>query len=124
MGRRRAPSSWRGGRLHTDPQSSRWQVSDGYQLHPVYWVTWIGAAAFAAREGARLARRAELAELTASCTGPVASAGYRFADGELRLGPAARWLHGAAWNTPGTPEEIHRPRWRHLAGSSPRLISG
>jgi len=40
-------------------------------------------------------------------------------------GPASRrpipvtcWLHGAAWNTPGTPEEIHRPRDRHLSGAS------
>jgi formylglycine-generating enzyme required for sulfatase activity len=139
----------RGGRLHYDPQANRWRISDGYQQHPVYWVTWIGAAAFAAWEGARLPRRAELADLTASCTGPVTNAGYRFADvtpvaeprcgtgdihhllGNLQVwcsdgpdeeevchGPAARWLHGAAWNTPGTPAEIHRPRWRHLAGSS------
>jgi hypothetical protein len=138
-----------GGRLHYDQRASRWRVSDGYQMHPVYWVTWIGAAAFAAREGARLPRRAELAELTASCTGPVANAGYQFADvtpviepglgdqdihhllGNLQVwcgdgpgdeelchGPAARWLHGAAWNTPATPQEIHWPRWRHLEGSS------
>lgn len=139
----------RGGRLHYDPDARRWRVSDGYELHPVYWVTWIGAAAFAASQGARLPRRAELMELTAQRTGAVLNAGYRFADvtpviepglddgdihhlpGNLQVwcgdgpatadlcdGPAARWLHGAAWNTPDTPEEIHRPRWRHLAGSS------
>ena len=44
----------RGGRLHYDPDASRWQVSEGYERHPVYWVTWTGAAAFAAWEGARL----------------------------------------------------------------------
>jgi hypothetical protein len=33
-------------------------------------------------------------------------------------GPAVRWLHGAAWNTPGTPDQIHRPRHRHLLGAS------
>ena len=32
--------------------------------------------------------------------------------------PASRWLHGAAWNTPGTPEEIRRPRARHPSGAS------
>ena len=139
----------RGGRLHYDSGVRRWRVSDGYELHPVYWITWIGAATFAAWQGARLPRRAELIELTVPHTGPVLNAGYRFADvtpaiepglgdgdihhltgnlqvwcgdgpdaGQLCDGPAARWLHGAAWNTPDTPEEIHRPRWRHLAGSS------
>jgi hypothetical protein len=37
---------------------------------------------------------------------------------DLCEGPAARWIYGAAWNTPGTAEAIHQPRWRHLAGSS------
>ena len=37
--------------------------------------------------------------------------------------PASRWLHGAAWNTPGTPEEIRRPRGRHLSrGVGIRLV--
>lgn len=139
----------RGGRLQYHPGAGRWRISDGYEMHPVYWVTWIGAATFAAWEGARLPRRAELTELTARRTDPVRNAGYKFAEatsvtepglgdgdihhlvgnlqvwcsdgpdaGDLCAGPAARWLHGAAWNTPGTAEEIHRSRWRHLAGSS------
>jgi hypothetical protein len=139
----------RGGRLHHDPAASRWRVSDGYEGHPVYWVTWIGAAAFAAWEGARLPSRAEITRLTMTSTRPVQNAGYRFPDvapvtepglgdedihhlaGNLQVwcsdgpdaagllgGPAARWLHGAAWNTPGTPEEIHRARARHMTGSS------
>jgi formylglycine-generating enzyme required for sulfatase activity len=139
----------RGGRLHHDPAASRWQVSDGYERHPVYWVTWIGAAAFAAWEGARLPSRAEITRLTMTSTRPVQHAGYRFPDvapvtepglgdedihhlaGNVQVwcsdgpdaavllgGPAARWLHGAAWNTPGTPEEIHRARARHMTGSS------
>ena len=139
----------RGGRLHYDPDARRWQVSEGYERHPVYWVTWTGAAAFAAWEGARLPRRHELAELTARHTDLVPNAGYRFTDvtpvtepglgdgdihhlvgnlqvwcsdgpgtAELCEGPAARWMYGAAWNTPGTAEAIHQPRWRHLAGSS------
>ena len=37
---------------------------------------------------------------------------------ELHDGQAARWLHGAAWNTPATREEIHRARHRHLTGCS------
>jgi hypothetical protein len=37
---------------------------------------------------------------------------------ELHDGPAARWLHGAAWNTTATREEIHRARHRHLTGCS------
>lgn len=139
----------RGGRLHHDPDAGRWRVSEGYEIHPVYWVTWIGAASFAAWDGARLPRRAELTELAAPRTAPVRNAGYKFADattviepgrgdgdihhlvgnlqvwcsdgpgsGDLCGGPAARWLHGAAWNTPDTAEEIHRSRWRHLTGSS------
>ncbi|MEW1837691.1 hypothetical protein AB0392_07035 [Nonomuraea angiospora] len=44
----------RGGRLHRDPVSGRWMVSPGFENHPAYWVTWIGAAAFAARHSARL----------------------------------------------------------------------
>ena len=50
----------RGGRLHRDPATGRWHVSEGYEHHPVYWVTWIGAAAFAAWSNARLPTRAEL----------------------------------------------------------------
>ena len=34
------------------------------------------------------------------------------------LARAARWLHGAAWNTPATLDEIHQPRGRHLLGAS------
>ena len=32
--------------------------------------------------------------------------------------PVTRYLHGAAWNTPGTREEVSRPRSRHLLGAS------
>ena len=49
----------RGGRLHAGA-SGRWRVSPGYEHHPVYWVTWIGAAAYAAWAGARLPAHAEL----------------------------------------------------------------
>ena len=54
----------RGGRLHPDRHTGAWAVSPGYEDYPVYWVTWVGAAAFAARNGARLPAQAAQAELT------------------------------------------------------------
>ncbi|GGU89929.1 hypothetical protein GCM10010182_00450 [Actinomadura cremea] len=145
----------RGGGLQHDAANRRWTVSPGYEQRPAYWVTWIGAAAFAARHGAALPTRAELLTATAGDGGcldrlpdPVRerNAAYRFGDvtpvtepglcvdavhhlvGNLQVwcadgpatapGPAVRWLHGAAWNTPATPREVHRPRHRHLTGCS------
>lgn len=139
----------RGGRLHHDPATGRWHVSPGYEHHPAYWVTWIGAAAFAAWHGARLPTRAELIELTSHASAPAGNTAYRFGDvtpvtepgrhageihhllgnlqawcadgppaGYLSGGPAARWLYGAAWNTPSTAEEAQRPRHRHILGCS------
>lgn len=139
----------RGGRLHHESATGRWQVSPGYEHHPAYWVTWIGAAAFAAWHGARLPRRAELIELTRHTTATITNAAYRYGDvtpvtepgrsgsdlhylagnlqtwcadgppaGQLNAGPAARWLFGTAWNTPGTAAEMRRPRHRHLLGCS------
>ena len=115
----------------------------------MYWVTWIGAAAFAARHGSRLPTRREMirqtrrGDLAATNTDyqvgdvtPVDEPGRDAGDihhlvGNLQVwcgdgpspaqaceGAMARWLHGAAWNTPSTPAEIHRPRCRHLTGCS------
>jgi hypothetical protein len=137
----------RGGRLHYNPHARRWAASPGFGTHPAYWVTWTGAASFAARHGARLPSRAEMIAETGRDDLTVTNHGYQAGDtvpvaqpglgpgeihhlaGNLQVwccdGPAAapsvpasRWLHGAAWNTPGTPEEIHRPRSRHLPGAS------
>ena len=33
-------------------------------------------------------------------------------------GPAARWLHGIAWNTPATQQAAQQPRCRHIFGCS------
>jgi hypothetical protein len=147
----------RGGRLHYNPHARRWIVSPGFGPHPAYWVTWTGAAAFAARHGARLPTRVEMIAETSREDLTVTNHGYQAGDtvpvtepglgpgeihhlvGNLQVwccdgpggdlaAPAARWLHGAAWNTPGTPEEIHRPRDRHLPGASRgvgiRLVRG
>ena len=131
-----------------------WRVEPGYEQHPVYWVSWIGAAAYAAYRGARLPRRTEMMSLVDELhadgliTGrpntdyrlgdvvavsepglpatrlhhPVGNLQVWCCDGpdeaELLGGPATRFLHGAAWNTPGTGAEIHRPRHRHLSNSS------
>ena len=133
----------RGGRIHFD--DGRWRVSPGYNHHPVYWVTWIGAAAYAAWDGARLPAHAELNRLSADVA--VTNADYRIGDvvpvdepgrsaedihhlvGNVQVwcadgpapagwGPLQRHLHGAAWNTPGVRAEVVRPRARHLLGSS------
>jgi hypothetical protein len=137
----------RGGRLHHDMRKGRWTVSPGFGGHPVYWVTWAGAAAFAACHGARLPSRAEM--ITETSQPGVAVTNHRYlagdavpaaepgrSSGEIHhlagnvqvwcgdgppgppSAPAQRWLHGAAWNTPGTARELHRPRTRHLSGAS------
>jgi hypothetical protein len=137
----------RGGRLHYNPHSRRWTVSPGFGTHPAYWLTWTGAAALAARHAARLPSRAEMIAEASRDGVTVTNHGYQAGDtipaaepgrgpGEIHhlagnlqawccdgptggpSSPAQRWLHGAAWNTPGTQEEIHRPRSRHLPGAS------
>ena len=137
----------RGGRLHCGRRAGRWTVSPGFGAHPAYWVTWTGAAALAARHGARLPARAEMIAETSHGDLAVTNHGYQAGDtvpvtepgrdpGEIHhlagnlqawccdgpagnpSAPASRWLHGAAWNTPATPDEIHRPRGRHLSGAS------
>jgi hypothetical protein len=137
----------RGGRLHYNRYARRWTASPGFGHHPAYWVTWAGAAACAARHGARLPGRAELLAETSRDALTVTNCAYQAGDtvpaaepgrspdeihhlvGNLQVwcgdgpgsgpeGPASRWLHGAAWNTPGTLEEIRRPRARHLSGAS------
>ena len=54
----------RGGRISFSHSVGRYQVSAGFEDHPVYWVTWIGAAAFARYAGCRLPRRTEMDGLT------------------------------------------------------------
>lgn len=137
----------RGGRLHYDLHAGRWTASPGFGGHPTYWVTWTGAAALGARHSAWLPTRAEMIAQTkrddlvvtnhsyqAGDTLPATEPGRSPSDvhhlaGNLQVwcadgpagspwGPALRWLHGAAWNTPGTQQEIHRLRSRHLAGAS------
>lgn len=137
----------RGGRLHQDPSSGRWRPSQGYEHHPAYWVTWLGAAALAAWHGARLPTRAEVLEAAALARN-VYNADYRFGDatpvvepgrdhgdihhlvGNVQVwcqdGPEAgtlqfplrRYLVGAAWNTPATREAVAEERSRYLLGAS------
>jgi hypothetical protein len=134
----------RGGRLHPAPDGS-WSVSPGFEDHPAYWVTWMGAAAYARWEGARLPTQEEMNALTtgARVTNceyqvgdvvpvgepgvPCASVHHRVgnlqvwcADGpaEPEWAPVSRYLHGAAWNTPGSQEEVARRRSRTLLGAS------
>lgn len=136
----------RGGRLHFDSGKQRWSVSRGYESHPAYWVTWVGAVARAAWSGARLPTRAEALEATfsapppANCayavgdTSPVAEPGRGSGQvhhlvGNLQIWcddgpdstdaePIRKYLFGAAWNTPGTKQEIAAVRSRYLLGSS------
>jgi hypothetical protein len=133
----------RGGRL--DRGEGRWRALPGFEEHPVYWVTWIAAAAYAASQAARLPTRGELDRVSAGAE--VSNCDYRVGDavpvrepdpgpgrvhhlvGNVQVWcadgpalhpslPAERYLHGAAWNTPGTPGEVARVRSRHLLGSS------
>lgn len=133
----------RGGRIAW--VDGRWRVSPGYEDHPVYWMTWIGAAAYAAWDGARLPTHAELDRVTLGQ--PPTNVAYTVGDvapvfdprrrandlhhlvGNLQVWcidgpdsgggrPLERYLHGAAWNTGGTRDEITALRSRHLLGSS------
>ncbi|MEV3853090.1 SUMF1/EgtB/PvdO family nonheme iron enzyme [Streptomyces sp. NPDC050095] len=135
----------RGGRLHYDQATRRWRVSPGYESHPAYWVTWIGAALMAAWSGARLPTRAEALRATKgaqahnsnylvgdSC--PVTEPGLADHEVHHTIGnvqiwcgdgpdqpqsqPVQRYLFGAAWNTPGTREAVTAVRSRYLLGSS------
>ncbi|GAA1657399.1 hypothetical protein GCM10009765_03660 [Fodinicola feengrottensis] len=135
----------RGGRIHLHPATKQWTVSRGYEHHPAYWVTWIGAAAFAAWTGARLPTRAELHRHTLGAeptntmyaVGDVVAAtepGRSQLDIHHRVGnlqtwcgdgppggrhqPVARYLFGAAWNTPAGRTAITAIRSRQLLGGS------
>jgi hypothetical protein len=50
----------RGGRIHFNKDKNKYEVSPGYENHPVYWVTWIGSSAFALSKGLRLPKRTEI----------------------------------------------------------------
>ncbi|HET8661280.1 MAG TPA: hypothetical protein VFM55_20065 [Micromonosporaceae bacterium] len=134
----------RGGRLHWSPDLETWTVSPGFGQHPVYWVTWLGAAVFAAVNSARLPAHGELCALAADAepsnygyvlgdvapvAHPSASRGIHHAVGNLQVWcgdgpqpafgqPVERWIHGAAWNTPASVDEVSRLRSRHLLGAS------
>jgi formylglycine-generating enzyme required for sulfatase activity len=134
----------RGGRTHWSPEQETWTVSPGFAHHPVYWVTWLGAAVFAAVNSARLPRHGEVCVLAADtepsnhdyALGDVAPVAHMIAphgvhhpvgnvqvwcgDGPMARfdQPVERWIHGAAWNTPATAEEVNRLRSRHLLGAS------
>lgn len=132
----------RGGRLRCDPRARWWTVSPGFGGHPAYWVTWIGAAAFAARSGARLPARDEIIAQS-RCAGlkvpgqlagdamPAAEPGRGAGEihhlagnlqvwccdgpGGSRNAPALRWLHGAPAGIGG---ETRRPRARHISSAA------
>jgi len=134
----------RGGRIHWSPEHETWTVSPGFAHHPVYWLTWLGAAVFAAINSARLPTHGELCVLAADTE--ASNHGYAIGDvapvahvvaphgvhhpvGNVQVwcgdGPTAqfgqpvqRWIHGAAWNTPATVAEVNRLRSRHLLGAS------
>lgn len=134
----------RGGRIHRSTEHETWTVSPGFEHHPVYWVTWIGAAVFAAINSARLPAHRELCALAADTepsnhdyaigdvapvAHPIDPYGIHHPVGNVQVwcgdGPATtfgrpveRWIHGAAWNTPATTEEVNRLRSRHLLGAS------
>ncbi|MEU0302889.1 sulfotransferase [Streptomyces sp. NPDC006175] len=136
----------RGGRLRFDSKGRRWLVSPGFEAHPAYWVTWVGAAVMAAWSGARLPTRAEALEASLGAP-PARNSDYAIGDascvvepglgagqvhhlvGNLQIwcsdGPAQdadlpeqRFLFGAAWNTPGTRAAVTAERSRYLLGSS------
>jgi hypothetical protein len=83
----------RGGKIHFDVDTGTYVVSPGFETHPVYWVTWLGAALMARRAGARLPTRHEALRLM------LAQPAAASANLDFRLGDTASVAepgHGAA----------------------------
>lgn len=53
----------RGGRIYFDEDKDKYAVISGYEYYPVYWVTWLGAAAFARYTGCSLPTSDQLTRL-------------------------------------------------------------
>jgi hypothetical protein len=135
----------RGGRVHLE--RGRYVASTGFADHPVYWVTWLGAALFAACAAARLPTRGEVDELLAA-RAPVTPTNVDFAVGDTTgvieagrpadaihhlagnvqvwcqdgpghpAGLQMRHYHGVAWNSRGDIEDLRRLKARHVTASS------
>lgn len=56
----------RGGRIAFNVDIAQYEVAQGYENYPVYWVTWLGAASYARYKGCRLPSKKELERLTES----------------------------------------------------------
>lgn len=118
-------------------------VVPGYERHPVYWVTWFGAALYASYKGTTLPTFSEFtgAYTAMLCDLAIINASYRHGDtvaidsdensliGNLASwcqdGPQAssshpnyRYMSGIAWNKPATPTELSRQRRRSVIDSS------
>ncbi|MFJ8628565.1 SUMF1/EgtB/PvdO family nonheme iron enzyme [Kitasatospora sp. NPDC093550] len=117
----------RGGRLHRDPDG-RWRPTPGYEHHPAYWVTWLGAAALAAWHGARLPTRAEVLEAAATVTA-VYNSDYRFGDATSVVEPGREPgdIHHLVGNVQvwcqdgpdaGEAAGLELPLRRHLVGAA------
>lgn len=130
----------RGGRIHFDQASQKYRVSNGYENHPVYWVTWIGAMAFARSQGLRLPTRLEIDELAqnAEVDFDTINAGHRFDDvypidsrnykqGEIHdiIGNLAVWCSDGPKQLPNDPQSstryIYGTAWNRPA--TPREVT-
>ncbi len=56
----------RGGRVWFNTNKGVYEITPSYEDHPVYWVTWLGAAAYARYKGGRLPDRSEMQRLVDS----------------------------------------------------------
>jgi len=131
----------RGGRIIFS--HNRYEVVPGYERHPVYWVTWFGAALYANYKGTTLPTFSELTSAYAArpCDLAAINASYRHGDtiavdsdensliGNLASwcqdGPESssshpnyRYMSGIAWNKPATHTELSRQRQRSVVDSS------
>jgi len=131
----------RGGRIIFS--HNRYEVVPGYNRHPVYWVTWFGAALYAAYRGTGLPTFSEFtgAYTATTCDLAAINASYRHGDTvtvdsdenslignlaswcqdgpETHLNhPNHRYISGIAWNKPATLSELSRQRQRSVIDSS------
>lgn len=124
-----AMPSERGGRLCFDAAAGGYRVQSGYEQHPVYWVTWLGAAAFARYVGCRLPAQAEIDALvsTANVDLAVINADYRVGDVVPVAEPAAGadHLHHVVGNVqvwcadgPTSGMAADEPATRYLYGAA------
>lgn len=117
----------RGGRIHFDESTGQYMVSEGYEEHPAYWVTWIGAASYALYAGARLPTRQESAALASEYAHELELANVDYKVGDAvkvtDISKGACEIHHPVgnvgmWCADGPEQADDEPLTRYMYGSA------